>query len=74
MKVSDFLRRYQISGQLPDDEGDEMLTFYAGWLIGASYKGTITTMDQARKDAIKIAEFIESRATNHKSQITSHEE
>jgi hypothetical protein len=62
MKVSDFLRQYQLSGELPDDGGDEMLNFYAVWLITASYKVTITTIDQARKDAITIAEFIEKRA------------
>jgi hypothetical protein len=65
MKVSEFLRQYQIGGQLPDDGGDEMLNFYAGWLIGNAYRGTIRTLDEARDMAIKAAEFIESRATGH---------
>jgi hypothetical protein len=62
VKVSEFLRKYQISGELPDNGGDAMLNFYAGWLIGNANRGTIRTFGEARDMAIKAAEFIESRA------------
>jgi hypothetical protein len=60
MKVSEYLRRYQLSGELPDDGGDSMLTFWAGWLTGICYRGTVCDVSQAREMAVKIAEFIEA--------------
>lgn len=63
MKVSEYLRRYQISGRIPDDRGDEMLCFWTGWLIGTARRGeTSLNFDDAREMAIKAAEFIEAHA------------
>jgi len=63
MKLSEFLRQYQLSGELPDDRGDAMLNFWAGWLIGnARNTATVTNFNEAREFAIKAAEFIETRS------------
>jgi len=60
--MSEFLRRYQISGEVPDKPVDPMLAFWAAWMIGCAKKGTATTFDEARELAIKAAEFIENQA------------
>jgi hypothetical protein len=60
MKVSEFLRRWQISGEVPDEGGAEV-AFWAGWLLNANSRLLIQTPDQARDMAIKAAEFIESQ-------------
>jgi hypothetical protein len=59
MKVSQFLRQWQILGQVPDGEHQRELAFWAGWLVGHARNGTARTFDEARELAIKAAEFIE---------------
>lgn len=62
MKVSEYLRQYQLTGEVPDDGGDSLLNFYAGWLIGAARKSrAVTDFNGAREMAIRVAEEIESR-------------
>jgi hypothetical protein len=61
MKVSEFLRRYQVDGQLPDDNGDSKLSFFAGWLVSACFMRTHVNLDQARQIAVYVSEFIETR-------------
>jgi hypothetical protein len=63
MKMSEWLRRYQVSGEIPSDEGlPPEFAFWAGWLIGRAKQGTVRTYDEAREMAIKAAEFIEQCA------------
>jgi hypothetical protein len=64
MKVSEWLRRWQISGEVPDEPKDPMIAFWAGWLTAAARQGRfeLRTFDEAREMAIKVAEFIEERA------------
>jgi hypothetical protein len=63
MKVSEWLRRYQVSGEVPDTPSDDpMMAFWCGWLIGHGMRGVSRTYDEARDMAIKVAEFIEERA------------
>lgn len=63
LKVSEWLRRYQISGEVPEAPVDDpMMAFWGGWLIGHGMRGVSTTYDEARDVAIKLAEFIEERA------------
>lgn len=53
MRVSEFLRQYQISGEVPsaggsDDGsggGDTELAFWAGWLIGKRQSMTVELSD-----------------------------
>jgi hypothetical protein len=61
VKVSQWLREYQISGQVPEANEPALLAFWAGWLIGAARHGTVRTLDEARELAIKVAEFIEEQ-------------
>jgi len=62
MKVSEWLRQYQISGEVPQaPKGEEMIAFYAGWLIGAQTR-TDETMEVKIAFAIKASEFIEEHA------------
>lgn len=60
MKVSQYLRQWQITEKVPD-EGSAELAFIAGWLVGTARQGLTTNHDQAREMAIKIAEFIENQ-------------
>ena len=64
MKVSTFLRQYQLTGEVPElgesERGTEM-SFWVGWLIGPSHSQTAVTMDDRREMAIKAAEFIEAQ-------------
>jgi hypothetical protein len=62
VKVSEYLRRYQLAGEPPDNGGDAMLDFWGGWLCGVCYRGTICDLNQAREMAVKVAEFIEAHA------------
>lgn len=63
MKVSEWLRRYQISGEPPLDE-DSTLAFWCGWLLASvATGGRIARGDPRNVEmAIKAAEFIEERA------------
>ena len=62
MKVSEFIRQYQISGQVPTPD-DSMVAFWGGYLIFAAYRdGRLRTMEQSIEMAIKAAEFIEEHA------------
>lgn len=64
MKVSDFLRQYQLTGAVPLAQNAQ-LAFWAGWLIGhAKHVGIEKTYDECREMAIKAAEFIESQVRN----------
>lgn len=61
MKVSEFLLEQEVSGQppLPDDP---MVSYWAGWLIGAARgTGTVTTMPEAIAFARRATEFIEEQ-------------
>jgi hypothetical protein len=66
MKVSEWLRQYQISGAVPESpKGEEIIAFWAGWLIGASSRSqSIERLSDPRnlEMAIKVAEFIEKCA------------
>lgn len=60
MKVSDFLRQYQITGKVPDDADDPMIAFWAGWLMGRVQ--VRDSIEGALDMAIHAAEFIEVHA------------
>lgn len=76
MKVSAWLRQYQISGKVPDNADDPMIPFWAGWLIGTSRRSgqilaplpgvPVEAQQVALKDALEMAilaaEFIEAHA------------
>lgn len=61
MKVSEFIRQYQITGCVPPGD-DSMVAFWAGWLIGSGRRVELRTMEESIEMAAKAAEFIESRA------------
>jgi len=61
MKVSEWLREYQITGVVPDVDNDRELCFWAGWMIGGKAQ-TATKLNDQLELAIKAAEFIESHA------------
>jgi hypothetical protein len=62
MKVSEWLRLYQVSGEVPEvPKGEELLAFWSGWLIG--HQGlTQVSMAERLEMSIKAAEFIEDHA------------
>jgi hypothetical protein len=63
MKVSEFLRKYQITGSVPQEaEADSDLCFWAGWLLGSASRSEIRSKEQSIQFAINAAEFIEERA------------
>lgn len=65
MKVSEWLRMYQLSGKVPDiDESDPMLAFWAGWMLGrANRHKELGHIDVSEFDAaILAAEFVEAHA------------
>lgn len=63
MRMSEWLRQWQISGEVPESGGESPeLAFWAGWLFGSTGPRVATGMDERREMAIKCAEFIESRA------------
>jgi hypothetical protein len=66
MRVSEWLREYQLTGVVPECRGDDsMIAFWAGWLTGRSSEGNrIEHLSDPRNldMAIKAAEFIEGRA------------
>lgn len=63
MKVSEFLRQYQLTGQVPTPD-DAMVSYWAGWLIGHSNRHNKVTMtlEQEISRALQAAEFIEEHA------------
>lgn len=67
MRVSEYLRQYQLTGKLPEKTTDNsdvnsMLPFWSGWLVAVGRNSnTATSFDDAREIAIKAAEFIESQ-------------
>lgn len=77
MKVSEWLREYQLTGRVPDHPDEEpTFAFWCGFLIGAARRerqvepaGTTEDERIARgaaqnlEMAIRIAEFIERQAT-----------
>jgi hypothetical protein len=63
MKVSAWLRQWQLTGEVPDlkeSERPNEMAFWAGWLTGGQTK-TAVSMDDRRAMAIKAAEFIEEQ-------------
>jgi uncharacterized protein YyaL (SSP411 family) len=61
MKVSEFLREYQLIGVVPTAE-HAMVAFWSGWLIGNAIKSrTVCGGNEAIEMAIKAAEFIEAQ-------------
>jgi len=62
MKVSSWLRQYQLTGEVPEGENAEF-AFWCGWLIAHAGRAsqTATTFDEQRSMAIKAAEFIEEQ-------------
>lgn len=60
MKVSEFLRQYQISGKIPEPDVP-LVAFWAGWLVGHSSRIDLATPEQSLELAIKAAEFIEGQ-------------
>lgn len=63
MKVSEFLRQYQLGGGVPETQktDDPMLPFWAGWMVGASGSRTAVNAEERLEMAIKAAEFIEAQ-------------
>jgi hypothetical protein len=65
MKVSQWLREYQLTGRVPGTselEPNPQLAFWCGVLMGCCRQTrTATSMDEARAMAIKLAEFIEEQ-------------
>jgi hypothetical protein len=65
MKVSEWLRQYQITGEVPTaPAGEELIAFWAGYLTGVPIRSgqTVTTPTERMEMAIKAAEFIEEHA------------
>ena len=65
MKVSEYLREYQSTKQLPEVGEDSMLHYWAGWLIGraAPYTGSdYLSRPEHIQIAIEAAHFIEEHA------------
>jgi uncharacterized protein YyaL (SSP411 family) len=63
MRMSEWLRQYQLTGIVPETHGDDtMLPFWAGWMYSVSQQGTAVTPAERLEMAIKAAEFIEDRA------------
>ena len=65
MKVSDWLKQWQLTGEVPtlkDSEEPTTMAFWCGWMIGPNHSQTAVTMDDCRAMAIKAAEFIELHA------------
>lgn len=60
MKVSEYLREWQLSGQVPEGASTE-LAFFAGWLVGSAREGMALNLDMGREMAIRVAEFIENQ-------------
>jgi len=61
MKVSEWLRQYQLTGKVPQNADHPMIPFWAGWLMGRANpinRIEISTEDTL-KTAITAAEFIE---------------
>lgn len=59
MKVSEWLREYQLTGAVPE-QGNAEFAFWCGWLVSHARQGlTVSNLDEARQMAIKAAEFIE---------------
>ena len=58
MKVSEWLRTYQLSGVVPEIADDPWIPFWAGWLMGNAVR-VKTPANEALETAIKAAEFIE---------------
>jgi len=62
VKVSEWLRKYQIAGQ-PPAECDLLETaFWAGWLIGPTHGQIIVPLAERIDMAIRCAEFIEGHS------------
>ncbi len=66
MKVSDWLRHYQLTGQPAENEDGNELAFWGGWLYSHGQRafGVVVQNPQEAglQMAIRAAEFIESRA------------
>lgn len=65
MKVSEYLRQYKETKQLPEVGDDEMLHFWGGWLIGRAAPDRNTDFLSEPDNingAIHAAEFIEKHA------------
>lgn len=62
MKVSTWLRQYQLTGEVPEGETAEF-SFWCGWLLGQARTSSqvATTLDEQRTMAIKAVEFIEEQ-------------
>lgn len=64
MKLSVWLRQYQLTGEVPtlkESEHATEISFWAGWMIGPHHSLTAVTFDERREMAIKAAEFIEAQ-------------
>jgi hypothetical protein len=65
MKVSEWLRKYQITGAVPDEKGlsmdstDAVFAFWCGWLMRETM--LTRTIDDQLAMAIRAAEFIEAQ-------------
>lgn len=62
MKVSEWLRRYQMGDGVPEGDGDSMLAFWCGWMNSHSAQGTAVSHNDRLEMAIRAAEFIEKKA------------
>jgi hypothetical protein len=63
VKVSEFLRQYQITGLVPETPPDDaMVAFWAGWLMGGKGQLLQFSSETRLETACKAAEFIEDHA------------
>ena len=67
MKMSEWLRQWQLTGAVPDEGGTE-IAFWGGWLVSHAESSSNIQVsdfkerrDTAREMAIRAAEFIEGR-------------
>ena len=62
MKVSEWLRLYQLGNGVPEGDSDPMLPFWCGWMCASGGREVATSSDERLEMAIKAAEFIEGKA------------
>lgn len=64
MRMSEYIRHWQMTGQVPDDPNiPQEMPLYAGYLFGSLTVGMTlkASFDDRREMAIKVAKFIEAQ-------------
>lgn len=62
MKVSEFLRQYQLGNGVPDTHGDPEVAMWAGWLFAAAGGIHKPNTGERLEMACQAAEYIEKKA------------